>query len=368
MPGADVGSRLRWWRGPLLSIAVVLAVVLFAIPALAAATISLEPSEGKPGDSFQITGQGFHAGDPIQLTWDGDKLGDPIFADAEGGFTATRTVPDDAQPGGHTVEAEGRPPNQLSASAIFTVLGDDSTTTTTTTVSSTTTTTTSSEATTTTESGGEDVEENSEEDEEVTVSEFTITPSEAEAGSVIRVEGTLAGDIDRVQLWLGDERLGSPIVISADGSFQATRTIPDLEPGVYSLELRNPGGRLLVSRPFRVLSESEAATTTTTTTTVAFSFGEDESRLRMAGPGIWAALVMLLVTLISVWWMYRRPKDEEKKPTGKGRDWRFWRRRSSRESGSVVEEDSFFAPEPTAEAGIDPGADGDADADADEAL
>ena len=134
--------------------AAVLATVLLAAPALAAGTLGLTPSQGVPGDEFQVSGDGFEAFEKVKLKWDGKGFGSPIRTDADGAFTTTRNVPMHAPPGKYIVSATGDE-SGLKAEAIFTVIEPGATTTTTTTSPSTTTTTTTSPSTTTTAADGE---------------------------------------------------------------------------------------------------------------------------------------------------------------------------------------------------------------------
>jgi hypothetical protein len=108
----------------------VLALVLIAVPAtsaLAAAAVEVDPVQGKPGDVFEISGQGFGIDEKVQLDWDSIRLGN-TRTDELGRFSASFAVPAEASPGTHTVKATGRP-SKLSATATFTVLAPPTTTT-----------------------------------------------------------------------------------------------------------------------------------------------------------------------------------------------------------------------------------------------
>ena len=76
--------------------AAVFAVVLLAAPALAAGTLELNPSQGAAGDEFLISGGGFEASEQIKLKWNGSPIGPPVRANADGEFTAIRSIPIDA--------------------------------------------------------------------------------------------------------------------------------------------------------------------------------------------------------------------------------------------------------------------------------
>ncbi|MDK1009885.1 MAG: hypothetical protein QGM48_02155, partial [Actinomycetota bacterium] len=216
-----------------VSTSAVLAAVLLAAPVLAAGTIALDPSQGASGDTFKISGEGFGAREQVQVRWDGSPLGGSVRTDADGAFTVTHAVPADTQLGEHTIAARGLQSDVI-AEATFTVIES----------AGTTTTTTPSDTTTTadTENGVS-----------VVVTEFSVEPAEATPGSQIEVNGMLTGKLAKVHLWLDDQRLGTPLKVEKDGSFQATRTIPDLTPGTYWLRLKTPNGHVLLTSGFRVL-------------------------------------------------------------------------------------------------------------------
>lgn len=72
-------------------------------------TITLSPSEGAPGSSFQATAAGSYASDTIYLYWQGtDVWGSPratITTDGSGNGSTTVTVPSDATLGSHDLMA-----------------------------------------------------------------------------------------------------------------------------------------------------------------------------------------------------------------------------------------------------------------------
>lgn len=316
-----------WWHLIGVSTALVFSAVLLAAPALAAGTIELDPSQGAAGDTFEISGEGFAAGEQVQIRWDGNPLDRPDRTDADGTFTFTRTVPTDAQPGAHPIMAKGLQ-SGLTAEAIYNVIDSSATTTTTiapgtttTTTAPGTTTTTIASDTTTTSADGEGTATTVAEEEDTTtttagaateegssvvVTEFSVKPSEAGAGSQIEVAGMLTGKLAKVHLWLGDQRLGQPITVEENGSFLTTRTIPDLTPGTYWLRLKTPNGRVLATSTFHVLTEAEGVTTTVPEQ-------DGDSDASDISTILWGAiLVILLLIAIAVWWMWRRSSDHEK--------------------------------------------------------
>lgn len=339
-----IQPRHSWWRSFSVSTALAFAAVLLAAPALAAGTIVLDPSQGLAGDTFQISGQGFANREQVQITWDGIRLGGRTRTNADGTFTLSPTVPTDAQPGAHAIMATGRK-SGLTAEAIYNVIDSSATTTTTiapgttttttapgtttTTIAPGTTTTVASD-TTTTSADGEGTATTVAEEEDTTtttagaateegssvvVTEFSVKPSEAGAGSQIEVAGMLTGKLAKVHLWLGDQRFGTPITVEENGSFRATRTIPDLTPGTYWLRLKTPNGRVLATSTFHVLTEAEGVTTTVPEQ-------DGDSDASDISTILWGAiLVILSLTAIAVWWMWRRSSDHENsagKPPAEG--------------------------------------------------
>lgn len=308
-------------------------VVLAAAPALAAATIQLHPGQGEPGDSFDITGQGFEPGDQIHLRWNGDRLGQPVKADEEGRFRATRTVPGSAQPGEHTVTARGVP-SQATGSATFVVVSSPETTTTTvsetdsgsddedtatddqetTTASDETTTGGSGGATSTATSGGEPATTQESEadqlDPEITapegadpdlgehVARFSVTPDRGAPGESIEVEGRLRNGVDQVAIWLGNTLIGPSVPVEEDGVLQATGIVPEVAPGTYWMRLMTIDGELLGRVVFEVLEGTGSATVAA-------------SRISL-GPQAFAVLAGLVsVVGLLVWWMWRKPKEDK---------------------------------------------------------
>lgn len=74
-------------------------------------TLTVEPGAAYPGDTVSVVGQGFPAGVPVVVQLrdaEGNPVGDPITVtpDEACGFITDLTVPEDAEPGDHVVEAE----------------------------------------------------------------------------------------------------------------------------------------------------------------------------------------------------------------------------------------------------------------------
>lgn len=306
MKGPLSQPRRGWWRAIVVSTAAVFAAVLLAAPVLAAGTIVLVPSQGATGDTFEISGEGFDTRERVQIRWDGSPCGGPARTDADGAFTVTRTVPADTQLGEHTITAKGLQSGVI-AEATFTVI--DSVETITTTSSDTTTTTTDTTTTAATKEGAS-----------VVVTEFSVEPAEATPGSQIEVEGMLTGKLAKVHLWLDGQRLGTPLTVEKDGSFRATRTIPDLAPGTYWLRLKTPNGKVLVTGTFRVLPAAEG-----TTTTVPEQGDDADVRASVATPIAVGTLVgILLLIAWAAWWLWKGFSDDEDASGKEGEASRFW--------------------------------------------
>ena len=186
----------------------VLGVVVLAAPALASGTLELNPSPSAAGDELLISGRGFEASEQVKLKWDGSPIGPPVRADANGEFTAIRSVPIDALPGKHTIIASGLQ-SGVTAEAPIEVLDPAATTTTTfpaiTTTSPATTTTspaadektTTSLNTTTAADGNTTTSSDTATDNEnpPAVDEPRTAPAEATPGSPVEVGGVAANVI-----------------------------------------------------------------------------------------------------------------------------------------------------------------------------
>ncbi|HIE22205.1 MAG TPA: hypothetical protein EYP73_06360 [Acidimicrobiia bacterium] len=304
------GRHHKWF---LTWLAALTLAVAPALPALAAATITLDPTEGVAGSAFVVEGKGFKAGELIRIQWDDENLGAPINADAYGAFTVELTVPADATAGEHEVSATGTPPGGSTATATFTVIAAAPTTTTTAPAGETTTTTAApgeEDTTTTTEDEGTTTTTVAEDDGGglVFATDFHMNPDEGSPGEEFEISATLTGGIDRVDLWLGRVRLGQPVTVGSDGFFTATRTVPDLEPGLYWLTIQTSDGEIISARPFEVL-EGPAGPTPLLPRDFAFS-----------GLGYAILAAVLLIALLSVWWIWRRPKKEKEPEPPPGGD------------------------------------------------
>jgi len=109
----------------------VLAILLLAVPAdtvkAQAPAIILTPDSGPVSTTVTVTGANFPSGSPITIEWDGAPIATnpaSINCEEDGSFSATITVPSDADPGSHQVQATGSggtngPPTDI---AYFTVL------------------------------------------------------------------------------------------------------------------------------------------------------------------------------------------------------------------------------------------------------
>ncbi|WP_165362791.1 choice-of-anchor G family protein [Promicromonospora panici] len=74
-------------------------------------TLTVEPGSAYPGDTVSVVGQGFPAGVPVVVQLrdaEGNAVGEPITVtpDEACGFITDLTVPEDAEPGDHVVEAQ----------------------------------------------------------------------------------------------------------------------------------------------------------------------------------------------------------------------------------------------------------------------
>lgn len=84
-------------------------------------TISLSKTSGPPGSSLTVTGAGFIANESgITLTYDGTTVASGIRANAQGGWTATLTIPNSPS-GTHSIQALGSGgPTDVTSVVIFT--------------------------------------------------------------------------------------------------------------------------------------------------------------------------------------------------------------------------------------------------------
>ncbi|MFE7506938.1 choice-of-anchor G family protein [Promicromonospora sp. NPDC057488] len=172
-----------------------------------APAVTVDPSEVAPGGTTTVTGEGFtpDATATVQLTdADDNPVGEPVTVDTDenGAFTTDLVVPEDAEPGDHTVVAT-----------------DD-------------TTGTPAEAALVVDSGAGP-------GEECTDPALVADPTTVEPGGEVTVTGTGFPAGVEVTVTLTDasgEPVGEPVTVVPDEScgFTVTITVPeDAEPGVH---------------------------------------------------------------------------------------------------------------------------------------
>ena len=274
------GPLVQWRRNRRSFIggltAAVLATVLLAAPALAAGTLGLTPSQGVSGDGFQVSGDGFEALEKVKLKWDGKGFGKPDRTDADGAFTTTRSVPD-APPGKYIVSATGEE-SGLKAQAIFTIIDPTATTTTTTTPLSTTTTTTVGKTTTT-----------------AAVGETTTTAAVGKTTTTAAVgEATTTTD-GKTSSIAADGETSS---IAADG--ETTTTVADGKTTTTESNTTTDKAGWLV-----------AADDNSTGTGFEFFDNSGLGDVLITPIGLASAVGVPLFGVLAVWWMWRRPSDDE---------------------------------------------------------
>lgn len=240
-----------------LSVAV-LGVVVLATPAMAAGTLELNPSPSAAGDELLISGQGFEASEHVKLKWDSSPIGPPVRADANGEFTAIRSVPIDALPGKHIIIASGLQ-SGVTAEALIEVLDPAATTTTT----SPTTTTTSPATTTTTPPVA---------DEKTTTSLNTTTAAEGNTTTSLNAatDNENPPAVDEPRTASAEATPGSPVELGGLATNDFSTGL-GVESGIDS-------------------SLGSALTTPL---------------------GLASAVGMPLFVAITVWWMYRKPTNDE---------------------------------------------------------
>ena len=256
--------------------AAVLATVLLAAPALAAGTLGLTPSQGVPGDGFQVSGGGFEASEIVKLKWDGKRFEAPVRTDADGAFTTSRSVPVDA-PGKYIVSATGLQ-SGLKAEAIFTIIEPAATTTTTTTSPSTTTT---AGETTTTAAEGKTTTTTTAEGKTTTTTADGETSSTAADGET----SSTAADGETTSTAAGGETTS----IAADGKTTTTD----------SNTTTDTAGWLV------------AADDNSTGTGFEFFDNSGLGDVLITPIGLASAVGVPLFGVLAVWWMWRRPSDDE---------------------------------------------------------
>jgi len=263
--------------------AAVLATVLLAAPALAAGTLGLTPSQGVPGDGFQVSGGGFEASEKVKLRWDGKRFGPPVRTDADGAFTTSRSVPVDA-PGKYIVSATGLQ-SGLKAEAIFTVTEPTAPTTTTTTSPSTTTTTTSPSTTTT-----------------AAVGKTTTT---AAVGKTTTADGETTTTTDGKTTTTTADGITSSIAADA----QTTTTAADGETTTTAAV-----GKTTTTDSNTTTDTAGwlvAADDTSTETDFEFFDNSGLGDVLITPIGLASAVGVPLFGVLAVWWMWRRPSDDE---------------------------------------------------------
>ena len=261
--------------------AAVLATVLLAAPALAAGTLGLTPSQGVGGDEFQVSGDGFEAFEKVKLRWDGKGFGPPVRTDADGAFTTTRSVPVDA-PGKYIVSATGLQ-SGLKAEAIFTVIEPAATTTTTTTSPSTTTTTTKTTTTTTT-----------------TKTTTTTTKTTTTTG---KTTTTTAGE-GKTTTTTADGKTSS---IAADGETTSTAADGETTTTVADGKTTTTDSNTTTDKAGWLVAADDNSTGT------GFEFFDNSGLgdVLITPIGLASAVGVPLFGVLAVWWMWRRPSDDE---------------------------------------------------------
>jgi hypothetical protein len=105
-------------------ILVMLAVTIFSTPALAAPTIALSPTSGTVGTQVTVSGTNFESfkGDQIHIYFATTEVGgSPLTVPGDGQFSHTFLVPDNAMPGTALVTVEDENGNQLGEGKPFVV-------------------------------------------------------------------------------------------------------------------------------------------------------------------------------------------------------------------------------------------------------
>ena len=264
--------------------AAVLATVLLAAPALAAGTLGLTPSQGVPGDEFQVSGDGF---EKVKLRWDGKGFGPPVRTDADGAFTTTRSVPVDAPPGKYIVNATGDE-SGLKAEAIFTVIEPAATTTTTTTSPSTTTTTTTSPSTTTT----------------AAIGETTTTAADGETTTVADGETSSIAADGETTTTAADGKASS---IVADGETSTTAADKETSSTAADGKTTTTASNTTTDKAGWLVAADDNSTGT------GFEFFDNSGLgdVLITPIGLASAVGVPLFGVLAVWWMWRRPSDDE---------------------------------------------------------
>ena len=265
--------------------AAVLATVLLAAPALAAGTLGLTPSQGVPGDEFQVSGDGFEAFEKVKLRWDGKGFGPPVRTDADGAFTTTRSVPVDAPPGKYIVNATGDE-SGLKAEAIFTVIEPAATTTTTTTSPSTTTTV--GETTTTAAIGK--------------TTTTTTTDGKTTTTAADKKTTTTAAD-KKTSSTAADKETSST---AAAGKTTSTAAAGKTTTTAAGKTTRTDSNTTTDKAGWLVVADDNSTGT-------GFEFFDNSGLgdVLITPIGLASAVGVPLFGVLAVWWMWRRPSDDE---------------------------------------------------------
>ncbi|MFD2026504.1 choice-of-anchor G family protein [Promicromonospora aerolata] len=195
-------------------------------------TLTVEPGAAYPGDTVHVVGQGFPAGVPVVVQLrdaEGNAVGDPITVvpDEACGFITDLTVPEDAEPGDHVVEAEPED-DSPGAEAPLEILPPG------------------------TNPPGD----------ECTDPSIVVNPAAVEAGAEVTVTGTgfPAGATVIVQLkdTQGND-IGDPVTVTVDDDcgFTTPITVPEgTPPGVIIVDARPDDGREGAQAPIIVIGGS----------------------------------------------------------------------------------------------------------------
>jgi YD repeat-containing protein len=261
--------------------------VLLAAPALAGGTLELNPSQGAAGDEFQVSGDGFEAFENVKLKWDGKGFGPPIRTDADGAFTTTRNPPVDAPPGKYTVTGIGLQ-SGLRAEAMFTVVDPAVTTTTSPTTTTTFPTTTTTSPTTTTAEGK------------------TITTAEGKTTTTTVGKTTATTDAEGKTSATTDAEGKTSATTDAEGKTSATT---DAEG--KTIATTDAEGKTTATTDADEAGWLVAADDTSAGTGFEFLEKSDLGDLLTTPIGLASVLGVPLFGAFLLWWMWRRPSDDE---------------------------------------------------------
>ncbi|MFD6448082.1 choice-of-anchor G family protein [Promicromonospora sp. NPDC060204] len=179
-------------------------------------TLTVVPNAAYPGDTVSVIGQGFPAGVPVSVQLrdaEGNPVGDAVTVtpDDACGFITDLTVPEDAEPGDHVVEAEPEDGSE-GAEAPLEILNPDN------------------------------------QGEECTDPAITADPTVVKAGDEVQVTGTgfPAGVNVVVQLFDTEgNKVGDPVtvLVDEDCGFETPITVPEgTEPGVIIVDAQPEDG------------------------------------------------------------------------------------------------------------------------------